>query len=351
LTAVTPWKHTPERPNYLADPEKEIDPTSFGGYVSALNGQHVPLTYLIKPNLVRKIVKRLTGWWPQTYDLSYLRQFDTLLVVHQISNAHEIASFSRRLKRTYPNIFVLGVPTQPYGILKEHIDHDPRARQRFIEYMNTCDLFLVVVKATQHWYESLTDTPIIYLPQIYPAQYANQFFLPRAKKDKVIFVAGITHRHDISKGQTVAKYLQQALPDYLIQVTEIPGVTLDLTKLQGSRYTVVPFEQWRQHLSSLGQYMLVINTDYTLTRGRVQADCAAVGTPSLGANSDGQADLFPELAAAPDTPIEDLVATGKKLLTDKAYYQGVVTQARAKLQKYDYEESAARFQMLVKQYR
>src|SRR3989338_8201006 len=121
------WRHRPGQPNYLEDPVKVIDPTSFGCYVSALAGEHIPLTKLIGTHhLLKRAVKKITGSWPRNYPLDYLKKFDTLLVVHQISNAHEIAAFVKRLKRELPHLFILGVPTQPYGLLRPHLENNPK---------------------------------------------------------------------------------------------------------------------------------------------------------------------------------------------------------------------------------
>ena len=346
------WRSAPNHPNYLEDPEKVIDPTSFGCYVSALAGQHIPLTKFVGADkLSNKIIKRLTGSWPRNYSLEYFKRFDVLMIVYQISDAHEIARLVSRVKQAQPNTFIIGVPTQPYGILKTHLADNPTAKQHFIDYMNRCDVFLTVVKATQSWYESMTSTPVVYLPQIYPTHWATRFFTKHATKEKTIFVAGITDRPKISQGFIVAQALQKEFPDYHINVTQIPGVIMNLDPLRQARYSIAPFQPWLQHLPWLAKQTLVVNTDYTLTRGRVQVDCAAVGTPSLGANSDGQTDLFPELASTPDVSIDKLIELGTRLLTDHAYYEKTVAGAREKLKKYDYEKSAARLQMLVKSYK
>lgn len=343
------WKHTPERPNYLADPQKEIDPTSFGGYVSALHGEHIPLLHFVGVNTVKKIYKRLADRWPK-YSLDYLKQFDTLLVVHQISDAHEMANFVRRVRKELPHIFTLGVPTQPFGILRPHIDSNLKAKQEFVEFLDNCHVFISVVKATNWWYERVTKTPVVYVPQIYPAHFASQFFLPLEKKEKIIFVAGITDRPNISQGFLVAKQLQQEFPEYIIHATQIPSVPMDFSNLKGARYEIQPFREWRQQLPYVAKTGLVINTDHTLTRGRVQADAAAVGTPSLGGNSDAASDLFPELSSTPETSTEELIAKGRKLLIDNNFYKKIIEYASDKIKKYDYEESAARLQLLVKQH-
>jgi hypothetical protein len=106
---------------------------------------------------------------------------------------------------------------------------------------------------------------------------------------------------------------------------------------------------WQEHLSMLSRVALVVNTDYTQTRGRVQTDCAAVGVPSIGANSDGQDDLFPKLHAERETPIDQLVLQGKQLLSDTSYYNDIVHTAQERLKQYNYEFSKQRIGALAQE--
>ncbi len=344
------WKHTKDMPNYLCNPLTEIDSTSFGCYVSALNGEHIPLTSQIlnKNIFIKKVIKRITGSWPQTYSLDYFKKFDVLMVVHQISDGHEITAFTKRLKKLYPNTFIIGVPTQPFGILKEHITANPDWFKDFQEFMNTCDVFSTVVESTKEEWQNMTTTKVEYLPQPYPVNFTSKFFKSRSQKEKIIFVAGVTSRDNILLGHTVAKKIQQQLPNYIIHVTDIPDMDLDTSKLEGSNFKKQPFETWQQHLNYLNKVALVINTDFTQTRGRVQIDCAATGTVSIGADSDGQADLFPELLASRNTTEDQLVEQAIKLLTDDAYYTKIINNATKQLQKYNYIETAERIKTLIR---
>lgn len=349
------WRHTDSHPNYLADPQSEIDPTSFGCYVSALAGEHIPLTGLIvgpvnnmsdPGRFYRKMVKRLTGSWP-AYSIDYLKQFDLLLVVHQLSDAHEMVRLLRHIKVARHRPFVIGVPTQPYGLLKAATDADRQARQNLIDFIKHCDVFISVVRSTVGWYEALSRTPVKYLPQPYPVSYATQFAQPRVKKDKSILVAGVTQRPNIRQGQLVARELQKKFPAYHILIPKVPDYNYDLSNLATSAYTVLPFEPWHDHLLTLANTMLVINTDYTQTRGRVQTDCAAVGTVSLGGNSDGQEDLFPALRSTPLTSTAMLIELGERLLTEAAFYDSLAVYAAKQLKKYDYPDSATRLLELL----
>lgn len=350
------WRHAAARPNYMCDPVHEIDPTSFGCYVSALEGEHIPLTSLIfgkdvNPvvRLYRKLQKRLSGNWPLSYDISYLKSFDVLLVVYQISDGHELVALIKKIRDQYPTCVILGVPTQPYGMLRDHWDTDAKSIAEIKAFMNYCDVFLTIVERTLPVWEKMSATPVRYVPQPYPVEYASLRFRPREKKSNIIFVAGVTGRDDIKKGQIVAVALQKLFPSYRIQMAEVPGMEIDVNNLQGSTYDIIPFQMWQEHLTMLSRVTLVINTDYTQTRGRVQADCAAVGVPSIGANSDAQDDLFPKLRAERETTVDQLVLQGKQLISDSSYYNEIVDTAKKRLQQYNYVFSKQRIETLVQE--
>jgi len=347
------WRHTEKRPNYLCDPIHEIDPTSFGCYVSAFEGEHVPLVSLITGTQVflplriyRKIMKRITGAWP-TYSISYLQQFDVLLVVYQISDGHEMVALLQRLRAEHPSQIIIGVPTQPYGILREYWDKTPEALTEMREFIRACHTFITIVKRTLPKWERISRTPMLYMPQPYPTAFASRMFRERDQKSNIIFVAGVTGRDNIIKGQIVAAQLQKKFPAYRIQMAQVEGMDLDVKNLSGSTYDVLPFQPWQEHLAMLSRVALVINTDYTETRGRVQADCAAVGTVSIGANSDAQEDLFPKLPADRNTSTAQLVLQGEQLLGDTSYYSEIARTAQQRLAQYDYEPSKERMEELV----
>lgn len=348
------WRHTTERPNYLCDPITEIDPTSFACYVSAFEGEHIPLVSLIVGDdvnlmvrIYRKIIKRIKGRWPSGYDISYLRNFDVLLVVYQISDGHELVSLVQRLRKEHPSQIIMGVPTQPYGILREYWDATPGALQEMRDFMNACNVFLTIVKRTVVKWGRIAQVPVLYMPQPYPTAFSSKNYRSRDQKSNIIFVAGVTGRDNIIKGQLVAVQLQKKFPAYRIQMAQVEGMDLDVNNLKGTTYDIISFQPWREHLRMLSRVALVINTDYTETRGRVQADCAAVGTPSIGANSDAQDDLFPKLPAERDTSIQQLVLQGEQLLGDASYYSEVARTAQQRLAQYDYQPSKKRIEELV----
>jgi len=341
------WRHTDDKPNYLADPLTEMDPTSFGCYVSALKGEHIPLTKLINTKkLTNRIRRKITGSWPN-YSLEYLAKSDVVMVVYEVANGPTLTRFTNRLKKAYPHIKILGVPTQPYGLLKAQWEKDTRVQSDIIDFINSCDLFITIVKSTQQIWQAMTTTLTEYLPQPYPVEYAIKRHQPLAAKENIIFIPGVTDRPDIIKGHDVAKAIQQKHPDHIIHVTRINGLDLDLSHLKDTHYEVIDFQPWHQHLDYLSRVKVVINTDFTQTRGRVQMDCAAVGTPSVGSDSDAQLDLFPDQAANSNTSIEDIANLASTLISEADHYQAAVSHAQSKLDFYNYPNSASRLQSLI----
>lgn len=341
------WQHTAGKPNYLSDPAREIDPTSFGCYVSAMAGEHIPLTKIINTASVsNRLYRKIIGHWPQNYSLDYFGKFERLLIVHEAANSRTITDFIIRLKRRYPHLKILGVPTQPYGLLRMQWERDPRIMTGLQEFSQACHAFITIVKSTTGVWQNITARPVYYLPQPYPVEYAADYWRPLTQKKPIIFIPGVTDRPHIILGHQIAAVLQKQFPDHVIHVTATPDTPLDLSALAGAHYQVQPFLPWHQHLRYLSSVKLVINTDFTQTRGRVQMDCAAVGTPSVGADSDAQVDLFPQQAAGPRDSQAEILAAARSLLANEAKYSETVNFARRKLPFYNYEQSAQRINQL-----
>lgn len=350
------WRHTAAKPNYLAHPVNEIDPTSFGCYVSALQGEHIPLRPMIISSLspdnslkrlYRRAYHRYQHRYPQNYSLEYFKNFDALIVVHDLANGHEMTAFARRLKKTYPNIIILGVSTQPHGIIKQRWKEDPSALRDFQSFMEACDVFITIVRSTKHDLQTLTNTPVKYFPQPYPVEFAQKYYQPPASKQQIIYLAGVPERFDIKRGHRLAVKLKAEFPGYEIHVTRIPGMEFDAGHLAGTSYKFMPFLLWQEHLAYLSDVSLVINTDYVRTRGRVQVDCAAVGTPSIGADSDGQRDLFPRLPANQHSSPDTLYQQARQLLSNPEFFEEITKYAFSRLPLYNYQNSARRLTDLI----
>lgn len=337
------WKHTATKPNFLADPNTEIDATSFGTWVSILEGEHIPLLKFAKhKTLWRKAAKRLTGSWP-SFSVNYFNRFDVLLIVHQLSDAHELVGFINKLKAQEKSPFIIGVPTQPFGILRAETEVNTEAKSNLINFIQACDQFISIDKATTNWYEKISGANAKYFPQPYPVKFAQHFAVSPEQKEKTIMVAGVTQRENIALGQKVAAALQKKFPEYKILVPKVADLDYDFKNLQNADYKILDFERWQEHLQTLAKTRLVINTDFIHTRGRLQMDCAAVQTLSLGSNSDAQLDLCPELAANSDTSLEKIISLGEKLLADDTYYRSLVEKVNEKISFYDYDNSRERF--------
>lgn len=355
------WRPTPARPNYLCDPQKEIDPTSFGCYTSALDGEHIPLTGLIygslerPPSVVRRarqdLFRRLRGAFA-SYSLAHLAPCDALLVIYQTSNNLELIRFLERVRHELPNTLLVSSSSPPFGRLRDHWKDHRDAAERYQIFVGLTHFNMNVCRATVPWYRAFSDTPSLYLPQPYPVEYAaaravggGQWAAERRTGGRpVVYVAGDTTRPDIMSGHLIAKTLQQRNPELLIRVTNTPGSALNTSFLRGTDYEVQSFRPWAEQLKELATVRLVINTDLWWTRGRVPVDCAAAGVPCVGTTSDGQSELWPDLTTGGSVEIDRLLTLAERALTDQAFRDSVVARAKARLASYTYPQTIERFQ-------
>ncbi len=353
------WRPTPEKPNFLCDPEKEIDPTSFGCWTSALNGEHIPYSFLQIGKNARsfafKIQRRLDrikekmSKRPVYHNLNYLKKFNLILLIVHTYSLPLFADLAQRIQKINPHAILLGSITSPLGLLREtwKKSGEYRAFKNFADY---CDLFINVNRVAQKYLEYITKTPVIYFPQFYPYEFARQSFQPRERREKTIFVAGETSRTDNLAGQLVAIALLKKHPDFQIKIVDIPGTNLAPLKIARVPFQAIPFQNWQKHLKRLASYYLVINLDQIWTLGRLQADCAAVGTPSIGINANNQMEMFPDLTIKDIEGIGDAVSLGERLIGESDFYHSVQEKANKVISQNDYDQSRQRLFDLLNHY-
>jgi len=343
-----------DHPNFLGDPINEIDPTSFASYTTALSGKHVPLTGLILgqfygktfQSINQKINWKIRGRWAD-YPLDYLDQFDTILAVFDWKRGREMAEFVARVRKEKPEIVVIGVPTQPFGQLRETWREDSSNLRNLINFFDSCHAIISIVRDTIPYQQSFTKTPIVYVPQPYPAEFASRKWKNLSQKEQTIFVAGYTSRPDIVAGHLASREIQKKKPEFTIRIIQTPDTPLNLEIVKNTKHDIITFQPWQQHLEFLSQNLIVINTDQWWTRGRIQADCAATGTPSVGGPSDAQKELFPDLSVRDVEDFSKISELGIRLIEDRDFYEQVAERARKRLVSYNFAQTVTRFSKLV----
>ena len=342
------WRPTPEKPNYLCDPETEIDPTSFGCWTSSLSGEHIPVNFLrrrqnphtLSYKLGRKLDLTLEKIQrkPVYRNLDYLKKFNLILFLVHSFSMPLMTDLIRKTKKVNPNATYLGSIVSPLGMLREvwKKENEFRAFKTFADH---CDFFINVNRAAAGYLESFLKTKVVYLPQFYPFEYAHRFFKKREEKEKIILVAGETERTDNLAGQFVALQIQKKYSEFLIQVVDYPHLNVAPLKTAHARFEIVPFLKWQENLKRLARFFLVINMDQTWTLGRLQADCAAVGTPNIGINANNQLEFFPKLSLPDIAGIKQGIELAEKLISDSIFYQNIQQLASQKLSENNYAKS------------
>lgn len=342
------WQPTPEKPNYLCDPETEIDPTSFGCWTSALSGEHIPVNFLRRNQnphtLSYKLGRKLDLTMekiqkkPVYRNLDYLKRFNLILFLVHSFSMPLMADLIRKTKKVNPNAIYLGSIVSPLGMLREVWKKENEFRA-FKTFANNCDIFINVNRNAQDYLKLFLETKVVYFPQFYPFEYAHRFFKKREEKEKIILVAGETERTDNLAGQFAALQIQKKYPEFLIQVVDYPHSNIAPLKTAQARFEIIPFLKWQKNLKRLAKTYLVINMDQVWTLGRLQSDCAAVGTPSIGINANNQLEFFPELSIPDIAGIEQGIELAEKLISDPAFYQNIQQLASQKLSENNYAKS------------
>lgn len=357
------WRPTPERPNYLCNHQTEIDATSYGTWTSALNGEHVPVTWFhdgkpgpavgeklpIKTRISMRLNQRRERPILSFDNLSYVENFDVMLVCFHFYGYRMMTDFLVEAKGRFPNTVFLGTHAvfslgrlREYWTNKDLFSH----LQRF---MNECDIFTIANPEAVDYFGLLTDTPVVYFPQFYPVSFAGQHFKGPEAKEKIIFVAGSTARNDITWSCMLAVQLQKSFPDYVIQI--VGSQSFNYAALQYAKYEILPYMSWDEYLEVTSRAKLILNTDVGWTNGRAQSDAAVVGTPCIGSNAGRQTELFPDLACRDVEDTAKALSLGAKLIEDDVFYEAVASKALHTLERWSYESGPPRLVDLVNKFK
>ena len=363
------WRPSPEKPNYLCDPKREIDIGSFGSWTSALNGEHIPLHWFVDgkprrgvsdvPPFHNTLLYRVWSAFKKEIlkngrpllkfkNLKYLEKFNVILVCFHFVFSRELTQFLKEAKERYPEkVFLVTYGTFNFGRVREYW-RDTDWYKDFMEFLNAGDIFILVNKSARDYFRLVTEKPIVYFPTFYPTSYTKKYFLPREKKEKKIFIAGTTERMDIVWSCLLAKKLQERFPEFTLQACNWKNMNLET--LNGSRVEVLPWLRWEDYLKETGKAFLILNTDTWWTNGRVPSDAAAVGTPCIGVNADRQMDLFPDLIVSEVVDTRKALQLGSRLIEDENFYTEILRKALQNLAHHSYERANDRLGKLLDLY-
>ncbi len=119
-------------------------------------------------------------------------------------------------------------------------------------------------------------------------------------------------------------------------------------KAQVDKVTFFRRTGWLAYLADLGGARLLVDLNNRETVGRNALDCAALGVPCVSTDrSDMQARLFPQTTLADSWDIPGAMALCRRLMTDAAFYQEVVSYSADKVAAFALPGFLARFASIV----
>lgn len=359
------WKAVENKPNYLCNPDNEIDHTSYGTWTSALQGEHIPLRWIVEgkfdlpyielikrqASLMQRILLKLRKSKIQQStnpinfaNIDYLKRFDLILLCMHYEVPDVFADLAKSIKDQFPSKILLTTHgTFNLGRVREFWRNNNWFKN-FKNFINSGDAFVIVNPGTESYFELVCKKPIIYFPQLYPIEYTKKFFRNYSDKEDVIFIGASTQRMDNVWSALLAKKIQNDLPQFKIRVIGTNDFNFEV--LKGSQYDILPRLNWEKYLFETSKCKLIINMDNWWTNGRVPTDAAAVGTPCIGVNAGRQIELFPSLTFDDVVGNEEALKTIKQLLKSEEMFNKVTDYAYRTLKKYDYEEGAERIRDL-----
>lgn len=356
------WKARENKPNYLCNPETEIDHTAYGTWTSALQGEHIPLIWItegktdlpmnelvkrqsfIGTRILNKIQSKVNNNCISIFsNIEYLNKFDLILLCLNYEVPNIFANLAKAIKNRFPAKIILTTHDFNLGRIREFW-RNSNWFMNFRELINTTDAFLVSNPGVESYFGLVCDKPIIYFPQLYPVDHTRKYFKLNSEKDNVIFIGASTQRIDNVWSALLAKKIQSDFPQFIIKLIWTKDFNLEV--LKNARFEILPRLSWEQYLSETSKSKLIINMDNWWTNGRVPTDAAAVGTPCIGVNSGRQVELFPSLSFNDIIGNANALETSRQLLNSEEIFQKVTCYSYKELQKYSYEEGTKRIRDL-----
>jgi len=354
-------------PNYLCDPSREIDPTSFGCWTSALRGEHLPVAALERPGPLARwrgapSLAAVTGeirpdrlrlWWcldrllprPSYSRVDRLEGYDLVLVTLHCLPVFRMVELLDAIHRLRSRPIILGALALPFHYFRETWGRAD-AYRAFADFGARCDAFVSWHRQLVPYLQAVIPSPVVYLPLPYPVEHARTFGRPPGEKEPFVLVPGDTQRMDTVATFLAARELQRRRPEILIRVVDTrPG---NLGPLESTRREIVPRMPWQDYLRLAARARLVLSLDTTWTKGRVPTDAAAVTTPAIGANADSQIELFPDLVCADAVGLVRAVDLAERLCADVEFASGQCAPASRRLEAYGYEPWSRRLEELVR---
>lgn len=264
------------------------------------------------------------------------------------------SGWSKEIRSRWPGVKQIGLSDHP---LSTHISKmHPDQQVRYLSDLLYLDGIMALTEEEREWYQiAIPSVPVIKagLPfpfESYDARYGK---FKDAKKEYIgLGVGAVDNDRNFISSWIVFKRLKLEYPDLQGLFLSLPTQIIPQVSYLADRAKDIYLHE-RSEMSDfydlLSKCKFVINLADRNTPGRIQAEGAFFGVPVIGSNRlELQNELFPELATSP-YQLERVVGLAKLLLTDETVGPQLVEEARAKLQKYNYNASKRRFNKLLKE--
>jgi glycosyltransferase involved in cell wall biosynthesis len=352
-------------------------PCSYLGLATALQGDYRSIQYVDSS-------EKFKG-----YDV-------VIAAVSSLDDTARITQWIRHVKSWSPKTIFIG---QSEASLANHAisSRDWRFQKTFYEFCQEVDEITTFTKETIPYFSLFSRKVVKYLPHLYPLHFveANNLHKNRSLKEQILFKNGHIHGRLLCDGfadLALLSRIQSNHPAFRIAFVDSPASFVELLSdldyvtgsfdqpnylkktqlafkksllnilrfhrktsdafrqrsslrnefplvLRGTAEESIlkrPFAPWIENIRYMSSTLLMLDMDHSFAVGRSFADAVAVGTPTIGVNSDFQKQLLPELSVS-EHDYSSAEALIERLLSDEEYYEEMSRKGRDRLEKFRYE--------------
>lgn len=266
----------------------------------------------------------------------------------------ESIGWSKEIRKRFPHVIQIGLTDHP---LSTHISKVPPEQQiDYITDLEYLDGIMALTEEERQWYQvAAPSKPVIKAGLPFPFEsYTKQYgkFIGSEKKYIGLGVGASDNDRNFITSLIVFARLKIDFPEIQGVFLSVPGNLLSRVEALADAAPDV-FIHEREGMGGmydvLSQCRFVINMADRNTPGRLQGEAAFFGVPVIGSNRlELQNELFPDLAVSPYSA-EKAYKLAKDVLGNSEFTAFTITEARKKLEKYNYSKSKKKFFDLLKE--
>jgi hypothetical protein len=296
------------------------------------------------------------GIWMHVLDIPWLTRIEESslykTIIRTLWQESAVQQWSQTIKTRYPHVRLIGLEDHPTTQIQTW---HPRAQKAYIDDIQYLDGIMALTRESEQWYKIVAPSvPVEYVGLPFPFDgYEKKYghFISQEREYIGLGVGAADNDRNFVSNLAVFRRLQLDNPDLTGLFLSIPHQLMQYCMYWADQIPNVFIHQrteMGEFYEMLTRCKLVLNLADRNTPGRIQGEAAFFGIPVVGSNRlELQNLLWPGYSVSPYA-LEDAVRASEAILEDANKVREACFKAREGLEEFNYENSRARFQNLMK---